>query len=102
MEKPSNFYKSVSEAKDVAKAQVGLSICMNGLKLELGAFKSIWMKYAEVWTVDRSKYIEDMEARAPNLKDYETELRRFKITQQQIGREREMPIYSLILILQLY
>ena len=89
MEKPSNFYKSVSEAKDVAKAQVALSICMNGLKLELGAFKSIWMKYAEVWTVDRTKYIEDMEARAPNLKDYETELRRFKITQQQIGRERD-------------
>ena len=76
MEKASNFFKQVNEdfhlhfplslsqvneAKDVGKAFVALSTCMQGLKLELGEFKQIWMKYSEIWTVDRVQFIEEME-----------------------------------------
>ena len=51
----------VNEAKDVGKAFVALSTCMQGLKLELGEFKQIWMKYSEIWTVDRVQFIDEME-----------------------------------------
>ena len=61
VEKPSNFFKQVNEAKEVGKAFVALSTCMHGLKLELGEFKNIWMKYSEIWTVDRMQFIEEME-----------------------------------------
>ena len=61
VEKASNFFKQVNEAKEVGKAFVALSTCMHGLKLELGEFKNIWMKYSEIWTVDRMQFIEEME-----------------------------------------
>ena len=61
VEKASNFFKQVNEAKEVGKAFVALSTCMHGLKLELGEFKKIWMKYSEIWTVDRMQFIEEME-----------------------------------------
>ena len=51
----------MNEAKDVGKAFVALSTCMQGLKLELGEFKQIWMKYSEIWTVDRVQFIDEME-----------------------------------------
>ena len=60
-EKASNFFKQVNEAKEVGKAFVAVSTCMHGLKLELGEFKKIWMKYSEIWTVDRTQFIEEME-----------------------------------------
>ena len=63
VEKASNFFKQVNEAKEVGKAFVALSTCMHGLKLELGEFKKIWMKYSEIWTVDRMQFIEEMEVK---------------------------------------
>ena len=61
LEKPANFYKAVCDSKEVAKAFVTLSTCMHALKLELGNFKKIWQKYSNVWSIDRDRFIEDME-----------------------------------------
>jgi hypothetical protein len=50
--KASNFYKQVVDTKDVTKSLTVLATCMNGLKLELNNFKSIWKKYSEVRIVN--------------------------------------------------
>ena len=63
LEKPVNFYKAVADSKDVAKAFVSLSTCMHGLRLELDAFRGVWQKYSQVWSVDRIEYIDIMEVR---------------------------------------
>ena len=77
-EKETNFYKSVSETKDVTRSLTVLSTSMKGLKLELTQFKAIWKKYSEVWMIDRDEYIEEMGSRKPKSKEYEQELNKYR------------------------
>ena len=45
VEKPSNFFKSVSESKEVSKMYSMLSGCMQGVKMEFTIFSRIWDPY---------------------------------------------------------
>ena len=42
VEKPSNFYKTVSESKEVTKMYSMLSGCMQGIKMEFTDFIKSW------------------------------------------------------------
>ena len=44
-EKPANFFKSVSESKEVSKMYSMLSGCMQGVKMEFTIFSRIWDPY---------------------------------------------------------
>ena len=46
VEKPSNFYKTVSESKEVTKMYSMLSGCMQGIKMEFTDFIKIWNRLA--------------------------------------------------------
>ena len=52
-EKTNNFYGAVSENKEVTKAMAQLSSCMAGMRVELSHFNERWLKYKELWEVDR-------------------------------------------------
>jgi hypothetical protein len=52
-EQQANFFKAVSESKEVTKGFGMLANCMSGMKLELSQFQNIWERYSEIWTVDR-------------------------------------------------
>ena len=97
-EQQSNFYKTVSESKEVTKGYSMLSSCLSGLKLELGHFQSIWEKYSEIWTVDREEFIADMSKSKPKLKHYEEELHKYKMTKSQLSTEKNDFRFGTILI----
>ena len=44
-EKPANFFKSVSESKEVSKMYSMLSGCMQGVKMEFTIFSQVWDQY---------------------------------------------------------
>ena len=77
-EKQHNFFKIVTDNKEVAKAIVTLSNCLHGFKLELGTFKNSWMKFSELWTIDRGNFIKEMEEKKPSLREYEEVLDKYK------------------------
>ena len=97
-EQPTNFYKIVSESKDVTKSLGVLSTCMHGFKLELAGFKSIWEKYSEIWTIDREDYIEEMEEGKPSLKDYEDKLQKYKKIDANLRQEKDEFKFGTILV----
>ena len=97
-EQATNFYKIVSESKDVTKALGVLSTSMHGFKLELTSFKSIWQNYSELWTIDRDDYIETMEKEKPSLKDYEDKLQKYKKIESNLVKEKDMFRFGTILV----
>merc|ERR1712155_388797 len=97
-EQTSNFFKIVSESKEVTKGYSMLSSCLSGLKLELSNFQSVWDKYSEIWTVDREEYISDMSKSKPKLKHYEEELHKYKMIKSQLATEKEEFRFGTILV----
>ena len=97
-EQTSNFFKIVSESKEVTKGYSMLSSCLSGLKLELSNFQSVWDKYSEIWTVDREEFISDMSKSKPKLKHYEEELHKYKMIKSQLATEKEEFRFGTILV----
>ena len=97
-DKDRNFFKIVSENKDVAKTVQMLSSCLTGFKLELTSFKVLWKKYSELWTVDRAVHIAKLEAENPALKDYEDMLEKYKSIGLQLNKENNEFKFGAILV----
>ena len=97
-EQVSNFFKIVSESKEVTKGYSMLSSCLSGLKLELSHFQSIWDKYSEIWTIDREESIADMSKTKPKLKHYEEELHKYKMVKSQLTTEKDEFRFGTILV----
>ena len=87
VERHHNFFKTISENKEVTKAQLGLSNCLNSFKLELATFKSTWLKYSSLWTVDRDNYIIGMEEEQPSLREYEEVLQKYNNIKEELQKE---------------
>ena len=77
-EQQSNFFKAVSDSKEVTKGFGMLANCMSGMKLELSQFQMIWERYSEMWTVDREEYVDGLARKKPRLKDFEEDLHRYR------------------------
>jgi dynein heavy chain len=97
-EKPSNFYKSVSESKEVSKMYSMLSGCMQGVKMEFTVFSKIWDAYRHVWEIDREDTISVFIKRKPQLKDFENELHKYKMAKSQLTTEEPEYRYGSIMI----
>ena len=89
IERHQNFFKAISENKEVAKALVLLSNCLHGFKLELSTFKSSWLKFSQLWTIDRDEYIIGMEEEKPNLREYEEVLQKYRNIETKLQEEPE-------------
>ena len=93
-----NFYKLVSDTKDVTKSQDILATCMKSMKVELVQFKAIWKKYSEIWTTNKDEYIFNLAESNPKLKDYEVELFKYKRIEAELDREKELFKFGRILV----
>ncbi len=87
-EKPSNFFKTVSESKEVAKMYSMLSGCMQGVKMEFTVFSKIWDAYRHVWETDREDTITIFVKKKPKLKDFENELHKYQMAKSQLTTEK--------------
>lgn len=88
-EKPSNFFKSVSESKEVSKMYSMLSGCMQGVKMEFTVFSKIWDPYRHVWEIDREDTINVFLKKKPQLKDFENELHKYNMAKSQLTTEKQ-------------
>jgi len=98
VEKPHNFFKTVSESKEVSKMHAMISSCMQGIKLEFAQFSQIWERYKHVWEVDREDTITSFVKRKPALKDFEGELQKYNMAKSQLTTEKTEYRYGSILI----
>ncbi len=88
IEKAANFFKIVSESKEVSKMFAMISSCMQGIKLEFNQFNRVWERYKHVWEVDREDTITTFVKRKPVLKDFEDELQKYNMARSQLTTEK--------------
>ena len=87
-EKNSNFFKIVTESKEVSKMYSMLSGCMQGVKLEFTVFSQIWDVYKHIWEIDREDTIHTFLKNKPKLRDFEDELFKYKLAKSQLTTEK--------------
>ena len=95
-EKPSNFFKIVTESKEVSKMYSMLSGCMQGVKLEFNVFSKIWDAYKHIWEIDREDTINTFLKNKPKLKDFEDELYKYKMAKSQLTTEKSEYRYIIV------
>ena len=96
--KQSNFFKAVSESKEVTKSFSLLSSSLSTFRLNLFEFKVIWEKYAEVWTVDKQTFAKDIIYNKPKLKEFEDYLHKYKMIKSQLSSEKEEFFFGRFLV----
>ena len=84
-----SFYKCVAESKEVTKAFSILTTTFANQKVEMTEFKSIWVKYSEIWMHDRVETIEEFMKSNPKLSDFEDTLYKYKLIKAQLAGEKE-------------
>ncbi|CAB4063578.1 DNAH [Lepeophtheirus salmonis] len=98
IEKPSNFYKIVSESKEVTKVNTMLANCMQGIKLEFSGFVKVWESYKHIWEIDREDIITAFIKGKPILKHFEAELHKYSMAKSQLTSEASTYQFGSILI----
>ena len=88
-EEPANFFKAVSETKEVTKSLYLLSNCLSSYSIDINNLNEIWSKYSFVWMDDKEEYINDLIASKPAFKKYEGLLHNYKLIKSQIKAEKE-------------
>ena len=75
-----NYYRSVSEHKEVAKLISILTSGINSTKSLVTRATASFQKYAHVWNVDRDKRIEEFLEASPHLSDFKAEILSFQVS----------------------
>ena len=96
--KANNYHSAVSENKEVNKSFAQFSSCMAGLRMELTKFNERWLKYSELWDVDKEVFIHDFMKKKPTTCDFESELKRYNLVEAELKTESDEFRYGQMLI----
>ena len=75
-----NYYRSVSEHKEVAKLVSILTSGINSTKSLVTKATASFQKYSHVWSVDRDKRIAEFLEASPHLSDFKAEITYFQVS----------------------
>ncbi|XP_071957897.1 dynein axonemal heavy chain 5-like isoform X2 [Antedon mediterranea] len=84
-----NYFKSVSENKDVAKLVAPLSTCINSTKKEVTTALENFDVYHGIWQKDREATIHEFMAQDPKLNDFQSMILYYKELESSIQNEPE-------------
>ena len=96
--KANNYHSAVAENKEVNKSFAQFSSCMAGLRMELTKFNERWLKYSELWDVDKEVFIHDFMKKKPTTCDFESELKRYNLVEAELKTESDEFRYGQMLI----
>ncbi|XP_038070084.1 dynein heavy chain 5, axonemal-like isoform X1 [Patiria miniata] len=84
-----NYFKSVSENKEIAKLVSLLSTCVNSTKKEVTTALERFAHYHPIWQKERSEMLEEFLAAGPKLSDFQAMLVHYSDLEAQITAEPE-------------
>ncbi|XP_052062310.1 dynein axonemal heavy chain 5-like isoform X2 [Mytilus californianus] len=82
---PKNYYKAVSENKEVSKLQSQLSTAINSTKKEVTTALDHFSEFHSVWMVDRDEDLENFNKENPKLSEYEAKIKHYEEMEIQIN-----------------
>lgn len=82
-----DFYKAVSEHKEVAKLVSALSTTVSSTKSLVVQALEYFNQYQELWTVDREKHMEEFLESEPTLSDFEAHMRYYEKMEAAVVEE---------------
>ncbi|CAC5424902.1 unnamed protein product [Mytilus coruscus] len=82
---PKNYYKAVSENKEVSKLQSQLSTAINSTKKEVTTALDHFSEFHSVWMVDRDEDLENFNKENPKLSEYEAKIKHYEEMEVQIN-----------------
>ncbi|KAK3610339.1 hypothetical protein CHS0354_029807 [Potamilus streckersoni] len=86
---PKNYYKNVSENKEVAKLQSLLSTSINSTKKEVTTALEKFAKYHIIWEKDRDEDLEQFKKEDPKLGEFEAKIKYYEELEVEINGEPE-------------
>ena len=94
-----NFFKSVSEHKEVAKLVSMLSSTISSAKSLLTESLDHFKVYEELWTIEKEEHVTKFMEGSPDLSDIEEKMKVYVSTEEQVQEEEEqMNVGSLALV----
>ena len=94
-----DFFKAVTEHKEIAKLTSGLSTIISSAKTILTKALVQFNKYEDLWKVDREKHMEEFLEADPSLSEFEAEIRDYERLESMVTEEvSELPVGPLALI----
>ena len=88
-EEPSNFYKMVSDTKDVTKSFYLVSNSLSHFHMDIRELNEVWSKYSDIWQKDKGEFEKDLISLKPELRRYEELLHNYKMIKSEISQENE-------------
>ena len=84
-----NYFKSVSENKEIAKLVSLLSTCVNSTKKEVTTALEKFAHYHPIWQKERNETLEEFLAAGPKLSDFQAMLVHYRDLEAEITAEPE-------------
>jgi len=91
-----NYFKNVSENKEVAKLVSMLTTVINSQKKEILTALDVFNHYQIIWKGDREQTIQEFLKSDPKLSEFETQILHYKDLEKSILQEPESYIVGAI------
>ena len=88
-EEPANFFKAVSETKEVTKSLFLLSNSLSHYTLNVSLLNDTWSKYSYIWMEEKEDFTKNLISSKPVLSKYEELLHDYKMIKSEIEAEKE-------------
>ncbi|CAF4402891.1 unnamed protein product [Rotaria socialis] len=84
-----NFFKSVSENKDIAKLVSQLATCITTTKSDIISGLKIFTQYNLLWQIDRDEQVKLFESKKPHVSEYEIKIKYYENLASSINSQLE-------------
>lgn len=84
-----NYYKNVTDNKDVAKLVSLLATCINATKKDITAALEMFNKYNALWLRDRDEELKEFLAKDPRVSEFEAKIKFYENLATDINSQLE-------------
>lgn len=84
-----NYYKNVTDNKDVAKLVSLLATCINATKKDITAALEMFSKYNALWLRDRDEELKEFLAKEPRVSEFEAKIKYYENLATDINSQLE-------------
>ncbi|CAF0729412.1 unnamed protein product, partial [Didymodactylos carnosus] len=84
-----NYYKNVSENKDIAKLISLLATCINATKKEITVALEPFTRYNALWQKDRDEELKEFLSRQPRVGEFEAKIKDYERLSSEISSQPE-------------
>ncbi|CAF0880138.1 unnamed protein product [Rotaria sordida] len=84
-----NYFKNVSENKDVAKLVALLATCINATKKDITTALEIFTRFNTLWQRDRDEELKDFLAQEPRVSEFEAKIKFYENLASDINSQPE-------------